>query len=112
MAYNYQGIAQTQTGTIIYKRKKHSFTVADLLRLIKHVEYPSEPAQQLTWIHGLLAMLLRGLAIPHSEIRTMIGELSGALLIYAQSELGLPGDEDPELWTLKTWREWLWPLAP
>jgi hypothetical protein len=35
VGYNYEGIAQTQKGRIIYDRKKHLFKCGDLLRIYK-----------------------------------------------------------------------------
>jgi len=56
MSYKYEGLAQTQSGKIIYRRKKHEFTWKDLKRMLLILRTPGS-------IQAYLIMLLVGIIL-------------------------------------------------
>ena len=86
MAYLYEDSCTTQTGTVLYKRKKHTFRVRDLRRIADKVGFPVEIPELFWWIRMVIDLLVLVMKIDHSEIRKFSQELRAALIVYMQSD--------------------------
>ncbi len=91
MSYAYKGIATTQTGTIIYKRKKHLMTMKDLRRLIKKLGYPETSQESYFFILAAMDLLVNVAAIPHADVADNANLLLGTLSVYVADSENFPG---------------------
>ena len=82
MAYRYDGIATTQSGKVIYRRKPHAWTPKDLVRIIKKIDYPGDSVKELDYLAGVLVMLAELRHAGQSEVRALASELLGAVDVY------------------------------
>lgn len=83
MAYNYDGIATTQKGKIIYPRKKNPFKSNDLGRVGRSIGLPRDPLETYRWILAMADIIAFGAGLNHSDVAAMCGKLSAALKVLA-----------------------------
>ncbi len=86
MAYLYKGIAQTQEGKVIYRRKPHPFDGADLKRIIDKLGLPSDPQAEYKMLLAALAMLETLLKVRNSDVLTSADDLLSSLQTYIGSQ--------------------------
>ena len=94
MAYLYDGIAKTQTGKIIYRRKKHLFNPKDIERLIKRLGFPDDSEGLYNWLRALQAFLLLAAKVENAALRAHADALWSTIETYVkigEEFLGLGG---------------------
>ena len=85
MAYAYEGIAQTQKGKVIYRRKKHFFKPKDLHRLIKKLDFPADLRERYDWYLAVLDLLDLVRRTQNGDVQTAAGELNNILTTFIAS---------------------------
>ena len=83
MAYLYDGICQTQSGSVIYKRKKHVFNGDDLKRIIKKLGLPDDDLAAYKMMLAAMEMMDVLSKVDQSDIQGFAAELNSALFVYA-----------------------------
>jgi len=82
MAYHYDGIAQTQKGSIIYKRKKHRWSGKDMGRIIKAIGFPTDIRETYDWLQASLTLLVLLQRVPHGTVSSDAVALISSLATY------------------------------
>lgn len=88
MAYGYTGSCTTKEGKVIYRRKKHAFTVKDVLRIILKILNDDEEDNNFI----LLRIILLLLGNVSWEGKSLLDEEIKAI----EESIGLVLEQDPE----------------
>ena len=99
MAYKYEDIATTQTGKVIYPRKKHTWKARDLGRIIDAVFLPDDPLELLEWLKAARRMLRQIGEVPQADITGMSADLSQAITVYVASNWRFAGLVDDPIYS-------------
>lgn len=91
MSYAYEGLATTQKGKIIYRRKKHVFGPKDLDRLIKVIGLPDDLQKRLDFLFAAMNLIDNVSKIPHADVADAANELLSILSVYVNSSEDFEG---------------------
>lgn len=82
MAYAYEGIATTQSGKIIYRRKSHAFSGRDLKRIIKSIGFPDDAGRYYDWLLAALELLELIRDVNQTDVREGAASLALSLRTF------------------------------
>ena len=91
MAYHYEGIAQTQTGKIIYPRKKHLMNSKDLGRIAKSIGFPSDPLESFNWYVAILPIIEDIRKTDNGAVRESAAALATTFRTFVESNPDFEG---------------------
>lgn len=82
MAYDYNGIATTQQGKIIYRRKKHVFKSRDMKRIAEAIGFPIDSLELFEWLIVLLDMVETSRNVINDEVREKAVDYLLSIRVY------------------------------